>query len=62
VTREELVERLADVSHTTWMRQKSRDQGVPYEELDQTVTGHDRQRAEDTVAELERLGVLDLSR
>jgi hypothetical protein len=57
-TRAELVERLAEVSHATWMRQKSRDQGAPSDELDPAVTAHDRERAEDTVAELERLGVL----
>ncbi len=56
--REELVERLAEVSHATWMRQKSRDQGVPFTELEPAVTAHDHERAEDTVAELERLAVL----
>ena len=55
ITREELVERLAEISHRTWMRQKSRDQDVPYEHLDSAVTSHDRERAADTVAELERL-------
>jgi hypothetical protein len=58
VSRAQLVERLAEVSHRTWMRQKSRDQGVPYAELDPAVADHDRERAEDVVAELERLGVL----
>lgn len=59
LTRAELVERLAEVSHRTWMRQKAEDapelaaKGLPAE-----VTDHDRQRAEDTVAELERLEVL----
>lgn len=60
MTREELVARLAEVSHSTWMNQKARDQGVPYEQLDPAVTDHDRERAEDTVMELERLGVLRL--
>ena len=60
MTREALVERLAEVSHATWMLQKSRDQGVPFEEIDPAVTDHDRERAEATVAELERLGVLKL--
>jgi hypothetical protein len=59
-TREQVVERLAEVSHTTWMRQKERDQGVPRAELDPDPTDHDRERAEDAVAELERMGVLDL--
>jgi hypothetical protein len=57
ITREELVERLAAVSHRTWMRQKHRDQGVPVDELGSEVTEHDRERAEDTVAELEVLGL-----
>jgi hypothetical protein len=57
ISREELVERLAEVSHETWMRQKSRDQGVSYDTLEPGVAPHDRERAEDTVAELERLGL-----
>ena len=61
MTREELVERLAEVSHATWMRQKSRDQGVSFDELPPAVTAHDRERAEDTVAELERLALLRLT-
>jgi hypothetical protein len=57
ITRDELVELLAAVSHRTWMRQKNRDQGVPLDKLGVEVTDHDRERAEDAVAELERLGV-----
>ena len=57
LTREMLVSALAEVSHASWMRQKSRDQGVPWEDLIEEVTDHDRERAEDAVAELERLGV-----
>jgi hypothetical protein len=45
------------VSHLTYVRQKNRDHGVPLSELSLEVTDHDRERAEDTVAELERLGV-----
>ncbi len=45
------------MSHLTYVRQKNRDHGVPLEELTLDVTDHDRERAEDTVAELERLGV-----
>ena len=45
------------MSHLTYVRQKSRDHGVPLDELTLEVTDHDRERAEDTVAELERLGV-----
>lgn len=50
--------RLAEVSHLTYVRQKSRDQGVPLGELTLEVTEHDLERAEDVVAELERLGLL----
>ena len=57
VSRAELVARLAEVSHLTYVRQKNRDHGVPLDELSLGVTDHDRERAEDTVAELERLGV-----
>ena len=57
ISRDELVRRLAEVSHLSYVRQKSRDHGVPLEELTLDVTDHDRERAEDAVAELERLGV-----
>jgi len=39
------------------VRQKNRAYGVPLSELSLEVTDHDRERAEDVVAELERLGV-----
>jgi hypothetical protein len=55
VTREQLVERLAVVSHKTWMRQAERDKGE--RDPNPNVTDHDRERAEDTVRELERLGI-----
>jgi hypothetical protein len=59
----ELVVRLAEVSHFSWMRQKAHDEhNVMYEELDPTPTKHDRERAEDALAELERLGLLRLRR
>ena len=57
ISRDELVRRLAEVSRLTYVRQKNRDHDVPLEELSLAVTDHDRERAEDTVAELERLGV-----
>ena len=53
-----MINRLAEVSHLTYVRQKNRDQGVPLEELTLEVTEHDRERAQDMVAELERLGLL----
>jgi hypothetical protein len=39
------------------MRQKHRDQALALEEIPSDVTNHDVERAEDTVAELERLGL-----
>jgi hypothetical protein len=57
LSREELVGLLAAVSHATWMRQKERDQGADPSTLTPDVTDHDLERAEDTVAELERLGI-----
>jgi hypothetical protein len=57
ISRDDLVRRLAAVSHETWMRQKHRDQGVALEEISSDVTDHDVERAEDAVAELERLGL-----
>ncbi len=61
INRDELVKRLAEVSHLSYVRQKNRDQGVPLEELTLDVTDHDRERAEDIIAELERLGVFQES-
>jgi Swiss Army Knife protein, DSP-PTPase phosphatase domain len=57
IGRGELVERLAEVSHSTWLRQKVRDQGSDPFTLGRAVTDHDRERAEDAVRELERLGI-----
>ena len=57
ITRAELVARLAEVSRLSYVRQKHRDHGVPLETLTLEVTDHDRERAEDAVAELERLGL-----
>jgi hypothetical protein len=57
ITRDELIEALARVSHETWRRQAHRDRGIPWEELSEEVTPHAREHAEDTVRELERLGV-----
>jgi len=41
----------------TWITQKVRDQGVAEASLSVEVAEHDLERAEDTVEELERLGV-----
>lgn len=57
LTRDELVKRLAEVSHQTWIRQKVRDQNAVEAELSVEVHEHDLERAEDTVQELERLGL-----
>jgi hypothetical protein len=58
IPRDALISSLSEVSHLTWMRQTSRDKGLCYEQLDPTPTDHDRERADETVTELERLGVL----
>ncbi len=58
IKHEELVKILAEVSHRTWMRQKSRDSGESIDKLSAEVTKHDRERAEDTIRELQRLGLL----
>jgi hypothetical protein len=57
LTRQDLVKRLAEVSHRTWIRQKVRDQGANEADLSVEVHEHDLERAEDTVQELERLGI-----
>jgi hypothetical protein len=57
VTRDELVRRLAEVSHKTWIKQKVRDQGAVEADLSVAVAEHDLERAEDAVRELERLGI-----
>lgn len=59
LTRDELVASLARVSHETWMRQKERDLRRDLEELPSKteVADYDLERARDTVAELERLGI-----
>jgi len=58
-SRRALVAALAQVSHFSWMRQAARDKpGLVYGELDPAATDHDRERAKDAVAELERLGIL----
>jgi hypothetical protein len=59
-TRDDVVRRLAETSHETWLRQKERDQGVPRDDLPAEPTEHDLERAEDAVAALEELGVLRL--
>jgi hypothetical protein len=57
LTRAALVERLAHVSHRSWMRQKKRNDGIVGDPDDPTPTQHDYERAEDIVAELTRLGI-----
>jgi hypothetical protein len=52
LTREQLVLRLAEVSHQTYNRQALRDKKKTPD-----VTHHDLERAEDAVQELERLGI-----
>jgi hypothetical protein len=57
LTREQFVDALAEVSHRTYNRQALEDEKKTEAELSPDVTRHDRERAEDTVRELERLGV-----
>ena len=57
LTREELVRRLAEVSHRSWIKQKVRDYGATEADLSTDVHEHDLERAEDTVQELERLDI-----
>jgi hypothetical protein len=57
LAREELVRRLAEVSHKSWIKQKVRDYGAVEADLSTEVQEHDLERAEDTARELERLGV-----
>jgi hypothetical protein len=64
LTEEQLIDRLAHVSHQTWMRQDARkkageDSAPPPDPLDPTPTEHDRERARDIVTELKELGALD---
>jgi hypothetical protein len=60
LTREQLVMLLAEVSHRTWIRQAVRDKGENEASLPVAVHPHDLERAEDTVQELERLGIWPL--
>jgi hypothetical protein len=46
-----LVERLAQVCHQTWMKQKKREDGIVADPNDPTPTTHDYERAEDIVAD-----------
>jgi hypothetical protein len=57
ISRDELVEHLAQVSHKSWMSHVKRDKRL--ENPPTEVTDHDRERAEDIVAELERLGIYE---
>lgn len=57
LTREQLVQRLAEVSHQTYNRQALSENRKSEAELTPDVTDHDLERAEDTVQELERLGI-----
>jgi hypothetical protein len=58
MTREELVSQLAEVSHSTWLRQKERDQGADPAKLSKQVHQHDIERAEDIVDKLVELEVV----
>jgi hypothetical protein len=58
ISRERLVEELAEVSHEAWILQGVRDYGRDPDKLSPDVHDHDRERAELTVRRLEELGVV----
>jgi hypothetical protein len=57
LTEAELVERLAHVSHQTWMKQKKRKDNIVVDPCDPAPTEHDFERARDLVGELKNLGL-----
>jgi hypothetical protein len=58
MTRAELVQELAAVSHSSWLRQKVRDHHADPATLSKDVHPHDVERAEDIVDRLEELGAV----
>jgi hypothetical protein len=56
LTREQLVQALAEASHRTFLRH-ARERGDAESTLSPELHPHDWERAEDAVLELERLGV-----
>jgi hypothetical protein len=58
ISRERLVEELAEVSHEMWLLQGIRDYGRDPATLPAEVTDHDRERAEHSGRRLEALGVV----
>jgi hypothetical protein len=61
ISREELVRKLAEVSHSSWLRQKERDHGADPSKLSKEVHPHDVERAEDIVDKLVELGLVSWS-
>jgi hypothetical protein len=57
VSRGVLCDALAESSHQTWMLQAERDKGISRDTMSAEVTDHDRERADEAVAVLERLQV-----
>lgn len=60
ISRQDLVDELAKVSHATYLKQKKRAMETnepPADPNNPSPTDHDRERAEDTVQALERLGI-----
>jgi hypothetical protein len=58
ISRERLVQELAEVSHELWLLQGIRDYGRDAGRLSKEVMDHDRERAEHTVRRLEALGIV----
>ncbi len=53
LNRSEQLSLIAWVSHQTWMKQASRDKGIPIEKLSKEVSDGDKERAEDALNALE---------
>ena len=58
LTRAQLVDELAAVSHDMWMLHSIRDKKMKPADVTEEISDHDRERAEHTVRRLEELGVL----
>ena len=58
LTRAQLVDEVAAVSHEMWMLHSIRDKKMDPADVTEEVSDHDRERAEHTVRRLEQLGVV----
>jgi predicted transcriptional regulator len=58
ISRAQLVDELAAVSHEMWMLHSIRDKRMDPADVTAEVSDHDRERAEHTVRRLEQLGIV----